>query len=107
MSVLPTVFMKSVIGLSKTIVIALVLSLSVLHGQSIQNGPSKICGRQPLNSFTWFILEYLAPYDYAETCCILLRTYWTCRIWFEKERDKSWNDVGNQRGVFSFYENRS
>ena len=25
-----------------------------------KNGPSKICGRQPLK--TWFILEYLDPY---------------------------------------------
>ena len=23
--------------------------------------PSKICGRQPLRNFTWFILEYLGP----------------------------------------------
>ena len=25
------------------------------HG--IQNGPSKICGRQPLQNFTWSVLE--------------------------------------------------
>ena len=25
-----------------------------------KNGPSKICGRQPLKNFTWTILEYLA-----------------------------------------------
>ena len=31
-------------------------------GQSIQNGPSKICGRQPLYNFTWSILEYLDPF---------------------------------------------
>ena len=26
-----------------------------------KNGPSKICGRQPLKNFTWFIIEYLDP----------------------------------------------
>ena len=26
-----------------------------------KNEPSKICGRQPLRNFTWFILEYLDP----------------------------------------------
>ena len=26
-----------------------------------KNGPSKICGRQPLNNFTWSFLEYLDP----------------------------------------------
>ena len=26
-----------------------------------KNGPSKICGRQPLEIFTWSILEYFAP----------------------------------------------
>ena len=26
-----------------------------------KNGPSKICGRQPLQNFTWSILEYLDP----------------------------------------------
>ena len=25
-----------------------------------KNGPSKICGRQPLKNFTWFIFEYFA-----------------------------------------------
>ena len=25
------------------------------------NGPSKICGRQPLKNFTWSILEYFVP----------------------------------------------
>ena len=28
-----------------------------------QNGPSKICGRQPLENFTWSILEYFVPYS--------------------------------------------
>ena len=32
-------------------------------GQSIQNGPSEICGRQPLKNFIWFILEYVVPYE--------------------------------------------
>ena len=27
-----------------------------------QNGPSKICGRQPLENFTRFIIEYFVPY---------------------------------------------
>ena len=27
-----------------------------------KNGPSKICGRQPLKHFRWSILEYLDPY---------------------------------------------
>ena len=26
-----------------------------------KNGPSKICGRQPLKNFTWSILEYFVP----------------------------------------------
>ena len=28
-----------------------------------KNGPSRICGRDPLKCFTWVILEYLNPYD--------------------------------------------
>ena len=28
----------------------------------LKNGPSKICGRQPLKNFTWSILEYFVPY---------------------------------------------
>ena len=27
-----------------------------------KNGPSKICGRQPLKNFTCFVLEYIDPY---------------------------------------------
>ena len=27
-----------------------------------KNGPSRICGRQPLKNFTWSILEYFASY---------------------------------------------
>ena len=26
-----------------------------------KNGPSKICGRQPLKNFAWSILEYFVP----------------------------------------------
>ena len=26
-----------------------------------KNGPSEICGRQPLKQFTWSILEYFVP----------------------------------------------
>ena len=28
-----------------------------------KNGPSKICRRQPLKHFTWFILEYFVSYS--------------------------------------------
>ena len=28
-----------------------------------KNGPSKICGRQPLRNFTWSILEYFVSYN--------------------------------------------
>ena len=34
-----------------------------------KNGPSKICGRQPLKKFTWSILEYLDP----NVCLVHLR----------------------------------
>ena len=27
-----------------------------------QNGPCKLCGKQPFKNFTWSILEYLEPY---------------------------------------------
>ena len=30
--------------------------------KAFKNGPSKICGRQPLKTFTWSIIEYFAPY---------------------------------------------
>ena len=33
-----------------------------LRDKVFKNGPSKICGRQPLKNFTWFILEYLDPF---------------------------------------------
>ena len=29
--------------------------------KAFKNGPSKICGRQPLKNFTWSILEYFVP----------------------------------------------
>ena len=28
-------------------------------GQGFKNGPSKVCGREPLKNFKWSILEYL------------------------------------------------
>ena len=31
-------------------------------GRVFKNGPSKICGRQPLKIFTWSILEYFVPF---------------------------------------------
>ena len=30
--------------------------------KELKNGPSKICGRQPLKNFTWFVLDYFVPY---------------------------------------------
>ena len=33
-----------------------------LWNAAFKNGPSKICGRQPLKNFTWFIYEYFVPY---------------------------------------------
>ena len=32
-----------------------------------KNGPSKICGRQPLKNFTWSILEYFVPHIVLES----------------------------------------
>ena len=32
-----------------------------LWDKVFKNGPSKICGRQPLKNFTWSILEYFVP----------------------------------------------
>ena len=31
-----------------------------------KNGPSKICGRQPLKNVTWSILEYFNSYDVSK-----------------------------------------
>ena len=33
-----------------------------MWGKVFKNGPSKICGRQPLNFFTWTIIEYLVAF---------------------------------------------
>ena len=38
-------------------------NLSDTWDKAFKNGPSKICGREPLKGFTWSILEYLDPYD--------------------------------------------
>ena len=40
---------------------AVYLCSGVKWDKLFKNGPSKICGRQPLKTFTWFILEYFAP----------------------------------------------
>ena len=39
----------------------------VYMGQSIQEWPSKICGRQSVKNFTWSILEYFVPYIFLLT----------------------------------------
>ena len=31
------------------------------QGKTFKNAPSKICRRQPLKNFTWFILEHFVP----------------------------------------------
>ena len=33
------------------------------HISQSTNGPSKVCGRQPLKKFNWSILECFAPYN--------------------------------------------
>ena len=37
------------------------------HPKVFKNGPSEICGRQPLKNFTWPILEYVVPYYWRNT----------------------------------------
>ena len=39
------------------------LELCIIGDNVFKNGPSKICGRQPLKNFTWSILEYFVPYE--------------------------------------------
>ena len=34
-----------------------------IWGKLSKNGPSKICRRQPIKSFTWSILEYFVPFN--------------------------------------------
>ena len=36
-----------------------------------QNGPSQICGRQPLKNFTWSFFEHLDPFVH---CTLFVRT---------------------------------
>ena len=36
--------------------------VSIIWDKVFKNGPIKICGRQPLKSFTWSILEYVFPF---------------------------------------------
>ena len=38
------------------------LFLGIIWDKVFKNGPSKICGRQPLKRFSWSILEYLHWY---------------------------------------------
>ena len=42
--------------------------ICIYGGKVFKNGPSKICGRQPLKNFTWSILEYFAPYVRMYVC---------------------------------------
>ena len=35
--------------------------MSSIDDETPENGPSKICGRQPLKNFTYSILEYFVP----------------------------------------------
>ena len=39
--------------------------LPLTYKKVFKNGPSKICGRQPLKNFIWSILEYFVPYVQA------------------------------------------
>ena len=36
--------------------------------QVFKNGPSEICGRQPLKIVTWSILEYFVPHVLCTQC---------------------------------------
>ena len=42
-----------------------------LWDKVFKNGPSKICGRQPLKNFNWSILEYLDPFNSVIYCFIV------------------------------------
>ena len=55
------------------------------------NGPSTICGRQPLKTFTWTILEHLDP-------CI-----WTVEGMHIEiaQPNKHYSDYDNRKGCFS------
>ena len=55
--------------------VILMFSSTGIWVKVFQNGPSKICGRQPLKSFsctnfTWSILEYLDPYDMMDSILV-------------------------------------
>ena len=41
---------------------AIMVALSDIWHKVFKNGPSKICGRQPLNNFTWSVLEYFVSF---------------------------------------------
>ena len=38
------------------------MGASIIWDKLFKNGPSRICGRQPLKNFTWSILEYFVTY---------------------------------------------
>ena len=38
------------------------INFKVIWVKVFRDGPSKICGRQPLKKFTWAVLEYPDPY---------------------------------------------
>ena len=48
------------------------VSVKYIWGTVFNNGPSKICGRQPLKNFAWFILEYFSP-----MCSNSVSDFWT------------------------------
>ena len=37
-------------------------SFAIIWNKLFNNGPGKICGRQPLKNFTWSIPEYFVPF---------------------------------------------
>ena len=52
----------SVWKLKATLIVKIVkIVKSFVKSEKAFNGPSKICGRQPLKHFTWSILEYFVP----------------------------------------------
>ena len=40
-------------------------TLSDVLNKVFKNGPSKICGRQPLKKFTWSILKYFKRWSFS------------------------------------------
>ena len=65
-------------------------NLSDIWDKVFKNGTSKICGRQPLKSFTWAILEYFIPYKASllrslrYDCCFLWKSRRKAAFWFKQ-----------------------